>query len=203
MRSNWTSAVLGRGPTPSLWRSPGHKPGFSFGLPSSWLAMPQGCSAITRSRGWRSPLMWRRRRERQSRDRPAQGGTCNVRGLRVAVLPEGGRMARTSQAAEGFPPPRVHWRTSLSGQVGISCTHTGGTPVLREAHMTRFSKMWLGNGHCDRTVLGRRVAGAYQRQHVCGAQIDPDQMTRNAPRDLPSFDQTYQRHLGVLDVLPH
>lgn len=33
------------------------------------------------------------------------------------------------------------------------------------------------------------------------AQIDPDQMTRNAPRDLPSFDATYQRHIGVLDTL--
>ena len=32
-------------------------------------------------------------------------------------------------------------------------------------------------------------------------QIDPGQMTLNAPRDLPSFDNTYQRHLGVLDTL--
>jgi len=29
------------------------------------------------------------------------------------------------------------------------------------------------------------------------------QMTVNAPRDLPSFDDTYQRHLGVLDTLRH
>ena len=36
--------------------------------------------------------------------------------------------------------------------------------------------------------------------HVMG-QIDPGQMTLNAPRDLPSFDNTYQRHLGVLDTL--
>jgi hypothetical protein len=35
------------------------------------------------------------------------------------------------------------------------------------------------------------------------AQIDPDQMTRTAPRDLPSFEQQYQTHTGVLDVLPH
>jgi hypothetical protein len=34
-------------------------------------------------------------------------------------------------------------------------------------------------------------------------QIDPVQMTVNAPRDLPSFDDTYQRHLGVLDTLRH
>jgi hypothetical protein len=33
------------------------------------------------------------------------------------------------------------------------------------------------------------------------AQIDPVQMTVNAPRDLPSFDTTYQRHIGVLDTL--
>ena len=32
-------------------------------------------------------------------------------------------------------------------------------------------------------------------------QIDPVQMTLNAPRDLPSFDDSYQRHLGVLDTL--
>jgi len=33
------------------------------------------------------------------------------------------------------------------------------------------------------------------------AQTDPLQMTLNAPRDLPSFDDTYQRHTGVLDTL--
>jgi hypothetical protein len=33
------------------------------------------------------------------------------------------------------------------------------------------------------------------------AQINPDQMTRNAPRDLPSFEQNYQMHTGVLDTL--
>ena len=32
-------------------------------------------------------------------------------------------------------------------------------------------------------------------------QTDPEQITRNAPRDLPSFDGTYQRHTGVLDTL--
>ena len=26
----------------------------------------------------------------------------------------------------------------------------------------------------------------------------PDQITRNAPRDLPSFEQKYQMHIGVL-----
>ena len=36
--------------------------------------------------------------------------------------------------------------------------------------------------------------------HVMG-QIDPGQMTLNAPRDLPSFDASYQRHIGVLDTL--
>ena len=33
------------------------------------------------------------------------------------------------------------------------------------------------------------------------AQIDPEQITLNSPRDLPSFDDTYQRHTGVLDTL--
>jgi hypothetical protein len=35
------------------------------------------------------------------------------------------------------------------------------------------------------------------------AQIDPEQMTLTALRDLPSFEQNYQMHTGVLDVLPH
>ena len=30
---------------------------------------------------------------------------------------------------------------------------------------------------------------------------DPHQITLNAPLDLPSFDDTYQRHTGVLDTL--
>ena len=33
------------------------------------------------------------------------------------------------------------------------------------------------------------------------ARIDPVQITSNAPRDLPSFDDSYQRHIGVLDTL--
>jgi hypothetical protein len=28
-----------------------------------------------------------------------------------------------------------------------------------------------------------------------------DQLARNGAKDLPSFDETYQRHLGVLDML--
>ena len=31
--------------------------------------------------------------------------------------------------------------------------------------------------------------------------IDVTKLTVNAPKDLPSFDATYQRHLGVLDTL--
>jgi hypothetical protein len=33
------------------------------------------------------------------------------------------------------------------------------------------------------------------------AQIDTQQITRDSTRALPSFDDTYQRHLGVLDTL--
>ena len=32
--------------------------------------------------------------------------------------------------------------------------------------------------------------------------LDPDQMSLTAGRDLPSFDDKYQRHMGVLDTLP-
>jgi hypothetical protein len=31
--------------------------------------------------------------------------------------------------------------------------------------------------------------------------LDVNQLTLNTPKDLPSFDDKYQRHLGVLDVL--
>jgi len=31
--------------------------------------------------------------------------------------------------------------------------------------------------------------------------LDPQQITLNGARDLPSFDDTYQRHTGVLDTL--
>ena len=33
------------------------------------------------------------------------------------------------------------------------------------------------------------------------SSIDVNQIARSAPTDLPSFDDRYQRHLGVLDVL--
>ena len=32
--------------------------------------------------------------------------------------------------------------------------------------------------------------------------IDPEQITFSVSRDLPSFDDKYQRHMGVLDTLP-
>ena len=79
--------------------------------------------------------------------------------------------------------------------------------MLREAHMTRFTKMFAVSGLAMATVIGLSWVVASpaptNASTYVAAQIDPDQMTRNAPRDLPSFDQTYQRHLGVLDVLPH
>ena len=31
------------------------------------------------------------------------------------------------------------------------------------------------------------------------AGVDPGQITRNAPTNLPTFDSVYQRHTGVLD----
>jgi hypothetical protein len=31
--------------------------------------------------------------------------------------------------------------------------------------------------------------------------LNVHQLTPNTPKDLPSFDDRYQRHLGVLDVL--
>ena len=31
--------------------------------------------------------------------------------------------------------------------------------------------------------------------------INMQQLTQNTPKDLPSFDAKYQRHMGILDVL--
>jgi hypothetical protein len=33
--------------------------------------------------------------------------------------------------------------------------------------------------------------------------MDIKEVAATAPKDLPSFDDKYQRHLGVLDVLKH
>jgi hypothetical protein len=31
--------------------------------------------------------------------------------------------------------------------------------------------------------------------------LDISELAANTPKDLPSFDDTYQRHMGILDVL--
>jgi len=74
--------------------------------------------------------------------------------------------------------------------------------------MTRFTKMLAAvSGAVGIGLVGvsafLTLPASTQASMYEVAQINPDQMTRNAPGDLPSFDQTYQRHLGVLDVLPH
>ena len=33
--------------------------------------------------------------------------------------------------------------------------------------------------------------------------VDPEQISITAGRDLPSFDDKFQRHMGVLDTLPN
>ena len=120
--------------------------------------------------------------------------------LRPCIQPVGAARAHSDQVPRA--PAHIFVR-----QFGIWCTHTGGTPVLREAHMTQFTKMFAVSGLAMATVIGLSWVVASpaptNASTYVAAQIDPDQMTRNAPRDLPSFDQTYQRHLGVLDVLPH
>jgi hypothetical protein len=80
--------------------------------------------------------------------------------------------------------------------------------VLREAHMTRFTKMFAAvSGAVAIGLFGISALvsspASTQASTYEVVQIDPDQMTRNAPRDLPSFEQRYQMHTGVLDVLPH
>ena len=78
--------------------------------------------------------------------------------------------------------------------------------MLREAHMTRFSKMFaavsgaVAVGLFAASALVTAPASTEASTYVA-AQINPDQMTRNAPRDLPSFEQQYQMHTGVLDTL--
>ena len=38
-------------------------------------------------------------------------------------------------------------------------------------------------------------------QAAISQALDVNQLTLNPPKDLPSFDDKYQRYLGVLDVL--
>ena len=45
-------------------------------------------------------------------------------------------------------------------------------------------------------VLTPPVSVAAERQG-----INIEQVALNAPKNLPNFDDTYQRHMGVLDVL--
>ena len=102
---------------------------------------------------------------------------------------------------------RVHQRTSLSGSFGSGALTPEGTrPVLREAHMTRFTKMFAAvSGAVGIGLVGvsafLTLPASTQASMYEVAQINPDQMTRNAPRDLPSFEQNYQMHTGVLDTL--
>ena len=88
-------------------------------------------------------------------------GTAGAQTLRLGGLaPDEAELLRAGALAHIFVR-----------QVGVWCSHTGrdagaegGThdPVFEDV-----CGFWLGNGHCDRTVLGRRIAGAYQCQHVC------------------------------------
>ena len=76
--------------------------------------------------------------------------------------------------------------------------------MLREAHMTRFSKMFAAVSGAV-AIVGVTALLAPPASTQAGtyevAQINPDQITLNAPRDLPSFEQNYQMHIGVLDTL--
>jgi len=48
---------------------------------------------------------------------------------------------------------------------------------------------------------GRMLTSPPVAQAATNPGIDVAKVTLNAPKDLPSFDATYQRHLGVLDTL--
>ena len=73
--------------------------------------------------------------------------------------------------------------------------------------MTRFTKMFAAvSGAVAIGLVGVSAflitsPASTQASTYEVAQINPDQMTRNAPRDLPSFEQNYQMHTGVLDSL--
>ena len=73
--------------------------------------------------------------------------------------------------------------------------------------MTRFTKMFaavsgaVGIGLVGVSAFLTLPASTTQASTYELAQVDPGQMTRNAPRDLPSFEQNYEMHTGVLDTL--
>jgi hypothetical protein len=110
---------------------------------------------------------------------------------------------RESRALKCVPRALAH---IFVRQLGIWCSHTRRTPVLREAHMTRFTKMFAAvSGAVAIGLVGVSAfltsPASTQASTYEAAQINPDQITRNAPRDLPSFEQKYQMHTGVLDTL--
>src|SRR5215211_9240170 len=122
---------------------------------------------------------------------------CRAHHFRRSLRPKRGGMS--------LRPPRALAHI-FARQFGVWCTHTGGTPVLREAHMTRFTKMFAAvSGAVAIGLVGvsafLTVPASTQASTYEVAQINPDQMTRNAPRDLPSFEQKYQMHIGVVDTL--
>ncbi len=75
---------------------------------------------------------------------------------------------------------------------------------MREAHVTRFTKMFAAVSGAV-AIVGLTAFLASPASTQAGtyevAQINPDKITRNAPRDLPAFEQNYQMHIGVLDTL--
>src|SRR5215207_3379109 len=126
---------------------------------------------------------------------------------RLATFPGSGARSRRNVRAEN-PAACTSAHLCSAGWDLVPITPEGTRPVLREAHMTRFTKMLAAvSGAVGIGLVGvsafLTLPASTQASMYEVAQINPDQMTRNAPGDLPSFDQTYQRHLGVLDVLPH
>src|SRR5215207_2292865 len=123
---------------------------------------------------------------------------------RLATFPGSGARSRRNVRAEN-PAACTSAHLCSAGWDLVPITPEGTRPVLREAHMTRFSKMFAAVSGAVAIVgvtaflvspASTTQAGTYEV-----AQINPDQITRNAPRDLPSFEQKYQMHTGVLDTL--
>ena len=58
-----------------------------------------------------------------------------------------------------------------------------------------------GARRCGRPLWVKILIGPPVTLEATEQGLDINQLVLSTPKDLPSFDDKYQRHLGVLDVL--
>src|SRR5215208_1270286 len=92
--------------------------------------------------------------------------------------------------------PRRHPCVSHHAAIGKPTTHEEGIMSNRKLSFVGASLAVAIGMFAARMLISPPVTMAATNQGINVAQ-----MALDAPRDLPSFDATYQRHTGVLDTL--